>query len=224
MPVYRAVRRTHVLGDVDDLVIGMRLNDQYELTVPVLIDHNMFSGIADAGVAPDSIDEVLARAAESSSDTDVVEMTLADARVWVEDAVAEPTFGPETDTWPFYRALVGWLVGRLPEGGERRSPAMDWQEIEELCDASFATDSAAQFTDPSHRELLLELLEDDRDPLRWSATRVEQAISDPRYYDDYRIPSMYVALAENLDCALVTADMRLSGATGPRCAITVVPR
>ncbi|SEP88465.1 Predicted nucleic acid-binding protein, contains PIN domain [Mycobacterium sp. 88mf] len=36
--------------------------------------------------------------------------------------------------------------------------------------------------------------------------------------------AMYVALAENLDCALVTADSRLSGATGPRCAITVVPR
>lgn len=36
--------------------------------------------------------------------------------------------------------------------------------------------------------------------------------------------AMYVALAENLDCALVTADARLSGANGPRCMITVVPR
>ena len=36
--------------------------------------------------------------------------------------------------------------------------------------------------------------------------------------------AMYVALAENLDCALVTADTRLSGANGPRCVITVVPR
>lgn len=36
--------------------------------------------------------------------------------------------------------------------------------------------------------------------------------------------AMYVALAENLDCALVTADTRLSGANGPRCTITVVPR
>jgi predicted nucleic acid-binding protein len=35
---------------------------------------------------------------------------------------------------------------------------------------------------------------------------------------------IYVALAENLDCALVTADARLSGANGPRCAITVVHR
>lgn len=36
--------------------------------------------------------------------------------------------------------------------------------------------------------------------------------------------AMYVALAENLDCALVTADSRLSGANGPRCTVTVVPR
>jgi predicted nucleic acid-binding protein len=34
----------------------------------------------------------------------------------------------------------------------------------------------------------------------------------------------YVALAENLGCALTTADARLARASGPRCAITVVPR
>ncbi|GAB7145098.1 type II toxin-antitoxin system VapC family toxin [Mycobacterium riyadhense] len=34
----------------------------------------------------------------------------------------------------------------------------------------------------------------------------------------------YVALAETLDCALVTADARLSNSNQARCAITVVPR
>lgn len=34
----------------------------------------------------------------------------------------------------------------------------------------------------------------------------------------------YVALAEALEVSLVTADGRLAGASGPRCAITVVPR
>jgi predicted nucleic acid-binding protein len=34
----------------------------------------------------------------------------------------------------------------------------------------------------------------------------------------------YVALAETLDCALVTADARLGHASQARCAITVVPR
>lgn len=33
----------------------------------------------------------------------------------------------------------------------------------------------------------------------------------------------YVALAETLDCALVTADARLGHASQARCAVTVVP-
>ncbi|MBI5161807.1 MAG: type II toxin-antitoxin system VapC family toxin [Micrococcales bacterium] len=34
----------------------------------------------------------------------------------------------------------------------------------------------------------------------------------------------YVALAEALDCPLVTADARLSRASGLRCPVTVLPR
>lgn len=183
--VYRAVRRTNVFGDVDELVVGMRFDGRHELTVAVLIDHNMLSGIVDAGVVPDPIDEALARVAELSSDTDVFEMRLADARAWIEDALSEPTFASETDTWPLYRALVQWLVGRLPEGGEHRSPTWDWEPSNELCDRFFATSSAAPFTDSSHRELLLELFETGTgDPLRWSAARVEQAIGGTPYFED----------------------------------------
>jgi hypothetical protein len=183
--VYRAVRRTHVLGDVDELVTGMRLGGGHELTVAVRIDHNLWSSVVDAGAAPEPIDEALARVAESSTDTDVIEMSLADARVWIEDALNKPTLTPETDTWPLYGALVQWLVCRLPEGGEGRSPVEEWQSNEELCDGFFATDSAAPFTDPSHRELLLELFETGTgDPLRWSAARVDQAIGGTIYSDD----------------------------------------
>jgi hypothetical protein len=182
--VYRAVRRTNAFGDVDELVIGMRLDGGRELTVAVQIDHNMLSSVADAGVVPDPIDETLTRVAESSSDTHVFEMSLADARVWIEDALKKPTLAPETDAWPLYRGLVRWLVGRLPEGGEHRSPAGEWKSNEELCDGFFATGSAAPFTDSSHRELLLELFETGTgDPLRWSAARVEQAIGGTPYLE-----------------------------------------
>jgi predicted nucleic acid-binding protein len=34
----------------------------------------------------------------------------------------------------------------------------------------------------------------------------------------------YIALAESLDCALMTADARLGLAPGTRCVVTVVPR
>ena len=186
--VYRAVRRTHVFGDVDEVVIGMRLDGGHELTVAVAIDHNIWSSVTDAVVVPEPIDEALARVAESSCDTDVFEMSLADARVWIEDALDKPTLAPKTDSWPLYRALVRWLLSRLPEGGEHRSPAGEWGSDEELCDEFFATGSAAPFTDPSHRELLLELFETGTgDPLRWSAARVEHAI-DGTHYNEDRIP------------------------------------
>jgi hypothetical protein len=145
----------------------------------------MLSSVAGAGAVPDPIDETLARVAQSSSDTNVVDMRLADARVWIEDALNKPTLAPETDSWPLYRGFVQWLVGRLPEGGEHRSPAGDLEPAEELCDRFFATDSAAPFTDSGHRELLLELFETGSgDPLRWSAARVEQAIGGSPYIED----------------------------------------
>jgi hypothetical protein len=183
--VYRAVRRTHVLGDVDELVIGMRLDGGHELTIAVQIDHNMLSSVADAGALPDPIDQALARVAESSTDTHVFEMSPADTRVWIEDALNKPALAPETDTWPLYQALVQWVVSQLPEGGERRSPAGEWTSAEELCDRFFATGSAAPFTDSRHRELLLELFETGTgDPLRWSAARVERAIGGTPYSED----------------------------------------
>jgi hypothetical protein len=175
--VYRAVRRTHVFGEVDEVVIGMRLDGGHELTIAVRIDHNMLSSIAGAGAVPKPIDEALARVAETSTDTQVFEMNLADARAWIENALNQPTLAPETDTWPLYKALVQWLVERLPEGGEHRSPAGESESNEELCDGFFATNFAGPFTDSGHRELLLELFETGTgDPLRWSAARVEQAI------------------------------------------------
>lgn len=183
---YRAVRRTHVFGDVDELVIGMRLDGGHELTIAVQIDHNVLSSIVDAGVVSDPIEEALARVAESSSDTGVFEMSLADARVWIEDALSLPTLVRETENWPLCRALVQWAIGRLPEGGEHRSPPGDWESNEELCDRFFATRSAAPFTDSGHRELLLELFDTGTgDPLRWSAARVELAVGGTPYLDDY---------------------------------------
>jgi hypothetical protein len=182
----RAVRRTDVFGDVDELVIGMRLVSGHELTVGVQIDHNMLSSIVDGVVVPHPMDETLARVGESSSDTRVFDMTLADARTWIEDALRFPILAPRTKTWPLYNALVQWLVGRLPEGGAHRPPGGDWKSDEELCDGFFASRSAAPFTDPGHRKLLLELFETGTgDPLRWSAARVEQAIGGTQFVEDH---------------------------------------
>jgi len=186
--VYRAVRRTHVLGEVDELVIGTRLKEGHEMTIAVTIDHNDVSVVADAVAVQDSIDKALARAAEFSTDTSVVEISPADARASIEHALARQAFAPQTETWKFHGAVAQWLVAQLPEGGECRSPAWDWKQTKELCDAFFASPLAAPFREISHGELLAELLDTGTgDPLRWSGARVERALDDPSEYGD-RMP------------------------------------
>ncbi|HZD70475.1 MAG TPA: type II toxin-antitoxin system VapC family toxin [Actinomycetes bacterium] len=58
-----------------------------------------------------------------------------------------------------------------------------------------------------------------RYPLVGILGRVWQLRDNLSAYD-----ACYVALAEQLGCALVTADQRLARAPGSRCPITVVPR
>lgn len=216
--VYRAVRRTHVLGDVDELVVGTRLGG-YELTVVLIIDHNVLSSIVDAPAVPQPIDRVLAKFAETSSDFDVIEMSLADVRAWIEQALTMPTVS-ETAGWPLYRPMVQWLIHRLPEGGAHR-PSTDWTTAEELCDRFFATDHAAPFTDPGHRDLLLELFETGcGDPLRWSEVRVADAIGRPCYDDNY-LPLEVVLDAPDLLRAFIPYAHAQSGIRDELTARTI---
>jgi len=184
---HRAVRRSRELGDIDEVLVGVRIDRKHELTVAVAIDHIEFSGIADVAVWAAPIDRVLNQLA-SNSDTQVADMSLADARVWIADALTQPRLSADTEGSPLYRPLVRWLVERLPVGGKDRLPVVQWREMTEICDAFFATDAAAPFTELGHRQLLQDLFETGSgDPLRWSVARVEQALHNP-YCDDGYIP------------------------------------
>jgi predicted nucleic acid-binding protein len=57
----------------------------------------------------------------------------------------------------------------------------------------------------------------DRIPARRLVGRMYELRSNVTAYD-----ATYVALAEALDCELLTADRRLARAAGPRCAIRVL--
>ncbi|QLL08651.1 hypothetical protein [Mycobacterium vicinigordonae] len=177
--VDRAVRMTHILGDGDELMLGVRLPSGYEMTCAAFIDHTLSSEVSDAFFVPASLEEVLDVATRSRTDPDTtfVEMSLADARAWLRRGVeveSLATMLEESDTWPASRPLLKWLTQRLPEGGSGyRPPSLEDAELEALLDKFFATAPGLRFDDVGHRELLRACIaEGTGDPLRWSAVRL----------------------------------------------------
>ncbi|MGB3230541.1 MAG: hypothetical protein WA944_10180 [Mycobacterium sp.] len=179
--MYRAVRMTHVLGDGDEILIGAKLTNGDELTCAAFVDHNVSSVVKDAFVVPDSVDTVVRVAAERNTDPDTtfVDMSLADARAWLDHGLAQlPIFSDQSETWPGCRPLLSWLTRQLPTGGTKRvSPDWDTESLKELCDDFFTSEGGAMFDRREHGPLLEGLLETG-DPLRWSVPRIERLFRD----------------------------------------------
>lgn len=178
---YRAIRMTHVLGDGDEVLIGARLAGGDELTCAVFIDHDAMSAVKDAFFVPGPIDGVVSVASQRNTDPDrsFVEMSLADARAWIQQGPENPLLWAESDSWPGCRPLLRWLVGRLPGGGtEYRSPKWD---ADQLSAAFFASEHGAAWDSGEHHDLLVAILDAAGDPLRWSVPRVERVLGRPHY-------------------------------------------
>ena len=199
---YRAVRMSHVLGDGDNIMLGARLPGGHELTCIIYIDHNLGTLVKDAFVVPESIANMVAKFRRVSEDPDTRwdDVSLADARAWVDAAIelAAITFPPlETETWPACRALVEWITRGLPEGGTGyQRPQWDSAALAGLTDRFFASAYGARLDDSDHRGLLESLLwygtdYGPGDPLRWSPVKAEILL------DDW-IPRKIVAPAEYL--------------------------
>ena len=186
---YRTLQMTHLLGDGDNVIVGLRLPTGEELTAIVYIDHNMGTLVKDAFVVPEPIDELVAfmQTRIDDPDTTITDLHPADARTRITDAieVGAITFPPvETDTWPASRPLVEWMVSLLPEGG-RGYERPDWDESarQALVERFFASPFGASLDDREHRELLESILwfgcdYGPGDPLRWSPTAVEILLVD----------------------------------------------
>lgn len=197
-----AARMSHVLGDGDNVMVGVRMSDGSEVSVVVYIDHNFGTLVKDAFVIPAPIEEAvdLFRQAADDPDTTVAELSLADARARIEPAIelGAITVPPlETDTWPGCRALVEWVLRMLPADGTGYvRPEWDEAALAELADRFFASPYGAALDDEDRRSLLESLLwfgtdYGPGDPLRWSPTAVEILLLD-------WLPRKIVAEAEYL--------------------------
>ncbi|MGV0838450.1 DUF6398 domain-containing protein [Mycolicibacterium thermoresistibile] len=187
--VHRAVRMGHVLDDGDNIMLGVRLDGGDELTILVYIDHNLGTLVKDAFVIPESLAAVIDQQRRVADDPDVVweDLSLADARAWLEPAIelAAMTYPPyESETWPACKPVVQWIVRDLPDGGVgHQRPQWDPQRLEDLKDRFFASRWGVAIDNADHRDLLDSLLwfatdYGPGDPLRWSVVRVEILFRD----------------------------------------------
>ncbi|GLP77525.1 hypothetical protein TUM20983_46350 [Mycobacterium antarcticum] len=187
--VLRVLRRTEVLGDGDELLIGLRFADATELTFVAFVDHNELSGITEIGVLSDSLDRVLVRAHRNGDhETRFEEMEPADARTWLEYGLRTGGFLPRSDEWRLARPLLRWVTTLLPDGGRAYlGPSTDDRAASELLDLFFASPAGAPFGDVDYRDFLRQLCETGCcDPGRWSVNRLWWILDKP--FPDHDVP------------------------------------
>lgn len=184
-----ALVMSHVLGDGDNVMLAVRTAAGDDLTVLVYIDHNLGTLVKDGFVVEGPLDVVVGRFREASDgDHDVTfrELDLADARVWITEAIEKGaiTYPPfETETWPACRPLMEWVVRQLPEGGTGyMRPEWDEDDRAELTEQFFASPFGQGHNDED-RQLFESILwfacdYGPGDPLRWSPVAVEMLLAD----------------------------------------------
>jgi hypothetical protein len=184
-----AVEMVHVLGDGDDVIVGVRVPPDHELTAIVFIDHNLGSVAKDGFIVPEGLAAMVdqMRRLNDDPDTEWRTLDLADARAWLVDGIDSgactwPRF--ESETWPSCRPLVEWISRLLPTGGTGRV-WREWTDDERdaLAAAFLASPVGARHDSAADREMLDALLwygtdYGTGDPLRWSPVSVEIVLAD----------------------------------------------
>jgi hypothetical protein len=224
--VYRAMQGTHVLGDGDNVMLGVRLPG-HELTMVIYIDHNLGTVVKDAFPLSEPLDKVAGHMRKAANDPDMTsaDISLADARARAASAIelGKIMFPPfETDTWPASRPLAEWLLRLMPEGGTGYvRPKWTKAAKKKLANRFFRSEFGRPLDDAEHRDLLDQFLwfgtdYGPGDPQRWSLVAVEILLAD-------WIPRKIVADPEHLSKApaLLRAFIRFCHAErGIRPALT----
>jgi hypothetical protein len=201
-PADPAWQLSHVLGDGENILLGVLLPGGKEFTLVAYVDHNLGTLVKDAFAVPGparALAEQM-RTVGDDPDTSVTEVDPADARARLTEAMllTSLTVPPiESDTWPACRPLVQWALGMLPEGGTGYlRPEWDEPDLAALTDRFVASEAGLGLDDEDGRSLLESLLwfgtdYGPGDPMRWSPVAVEIVLLD-------WFPRKVVADAEHL--------------------------
>lgn len=188
--VVRVLELSHVLGDGDNIALGVRAGSGDEGTLVLYVDHNLGTLVKDAFVVDNPLATVADRFLEATHedhDLAIAELEPADARARLVEAVEAATgaYPPyETDSWPACRPLLEWVLRHLPHGGEGY-PRPEWtqEERDGLIEQFLASPHGRDHDHEQGLELLDALVwfgcdEGRGNPLRWSPVSVELLLTD----------------------------------------------
>lgn len=182
----RAVENTHILGDGDNLFLGVETSGR-SFTIVAYIDHNMGTIVKDCFVIDVPIREAIGRLEElRDDDTEMHELLLEDAAAKLSDAIVngDRMIDPfETDSWPGCRPLIEWMLRLMPSGGvgyefQELSDA-EWDAlVDEFEESPFRAAVGADGVDQARTLMEFAANYGTGDPLRWSSVVVEIMLLD----------------------------------------------
>ncbi|OPX07995.1 hypothetical protein [Mycobacterium sp. AT1] len=189
--VNRAVRRADAVGDGDELFVGLVMADSTELTLGVILDHNVLSSVTDFAILAEPFEEAVARQLETYDPTvPFGSMNLADARTWIDEGLRWSALLQRSRSaeWREVLPIVKWVLAQLPGGGcGSQRPAWEEDVADDLLDGFLSSPAGAPFADVDYRVLLRELWDTGcGDPLRWSASRLWVILRTR--FNDYDLP------------------------------------
>lgn len=180
---------THVLGDGDDYLLGVRLPSGLSLSALVYLDHNLGTVVKDAFVVPEQLEDLTLKVGTAIDvpDQSLTRTDPATARAVIEEAIDHGSrmYPPlESESWPMCRPMVEWMLRQLPAGGSA-AERKEWSEGETAAIVTdfFASPFGAPLDHPDERGLLDSLLWFGTDfatgdPFRWSPVTVEMLLDD----------------------------------------------
>ncbi len=175
----------HILGDDQNLFVGVSFGNGLDATIVVYVDHLIGSAVKEVTLTPEPVGAVVGHFVESmeADEASFHELDPANTRAFLEAAIEASLTLPaehQTENWPRFRPLLAWAVSLLPDGGTAPPRAENQFTFKGEVIDEFLADAGAELT-PSE-ERFADLLVDfktrtgNRNAILWSPISVEVAL------------------------------------------------
>ncbi|SOC50295.1 hypothetical protein SAMN05660748_3041 [Blastococcus aggregatus] len=195
-PGDRAVQISSVYGEVDHLLVSATVPGSHPLTAVVRVDNELGGYATDGFLVEQPLDAVVPQILENAGpDAAAHDLPTVDARARIEVALRDlPGAGREED-WTEQRALIAWLAGLLPPGGEVPDSELSDDELAGIAQDFLGSAVGTAWSTADLRPLLDDVLASASgngrgDPLIWSPHNVQRLLDPELWFLDAETPSL----------------------------------